>query len=99
MNTTVTVVTVFEVSGESIDQVIRLQDDCEDFVASQIGFVSSTFFRSQTGTDGFNIVSVSEWESRESFDAAFSRPELAELAARHPRFEFHRGFYDVVRSV
>ena len=95
----VTVVTIFEVSEEEIDQVIKLQDDCEDFVASQDGFIYAKFLRSQTGTDKYNIVSISEWESKESFDAAFSRPELAELAAGHPEFVFHRGFYDVIRSV
>lgn len=97
--TSVTVVTLFEVSGESIDQVVALQDDCEDFVASQEGFIYSKFLRSQTGSDKYNIVSISEWESRESFSAAFSKPELAELAAGHPEFVFHRGFYDIIRSV
>ena len=97
--TTVTVVTIFEVSGESIDQAIKLQDDCEEFVASQPGFIWHKYMRSQTGTDKYNIVSVSEWASKESFEAAFSRPELAELAAGHPKFTFHRGFYDVIRSV
>lgn len=94
----VTVVTIFEVSGESIDQVLRLQDACEAFVVQQEGFIDSKFLRSQTGSDKYNIVSVSEWESKASFDAAFSRPELAALAAEHPRFVFHRGFYDIVRS-
>ena len=97
--TSITVVTIFEVSGEAIDQVIALQDDCEDFVASQDGFVYAKFLRSQTGSDKYNIVSISEWESKESFDAAFSRPELEELRAAHPTFKFHRGFYDVIRSV
>lgn len=97
--TSVTVVTIFEVSGESIDQLIKLQDICEDFVASQDGFIDSKFMRSQNGSDKYNIVSVSEWESKESFDAAFARPELAELAAGHPEFVYHRGFYDVIRSV
>ena len=97
--TSVTVVTIFEVSGESIDQVINLQDDCEGFVASQDGFIYAKFLRSQTGSDKYNIVSISEWESRERFNAAFSKPELAELAAGHPEFVFHRGFYDIIRSV
>ena len=95
----VTVVTIFEVSGDSIDQAIALQDDCESFVSSQEGFIYAKFLRSQTGNDKYNIVSISEWESRECFNAAFSRPELAELAAGHPEFTFHRGFYDVIRSV
>lgn len=97
--TSVTVVTIFEVSGEAVDQVIALQDDCEAFVSSQDGFISATFLRSQTGADTFNLVSVSEWESRPSFKAAFTHPQLAELAAGHPQFDFHRGFYDVIRSV
>ena len=96
---TVTVVTIFEVTGDSIDQLIALQDACEDFVASQDGFIYSRFMRSQTGSDKYNIVSVSEWESRESFDAAFARPELDELRKGHPTFKFSRGFYDVIRSV
>lgn len=95
----VTVVTIFEVSGESIDQVIDLQDDCEAFVSSQPGFIDSKFLRSQTGKDRFNIVSISDWESKESFVSAFTKPELAELAAGHPEFTFHRGFYDLIRSV
>ena len=95
----VTVVTIFEVSGEAIDQVIALQDDCESFVASQAGFVYSRFLRSRTGQDRYNIVSISEWESRKHFDEAFSRPELAELAAGHPTFAYHRGFYDLIRNV
>ena len=95
----VTAVTLFEVSGESIDQLIALQDACEAFVASQAGFIDSKFLRSQTGADKYNIVSVSQWESRESFDAAFSRPELEKLRAGHPSFDFHRRFYDVIRSV
>lgn len=95
----VTVVNIYEVSGESIEQLIRLQDDCEDFVSSQEGFINAKFLRSQTGEEKFNIVSVSEWESRESFVAAFARPELAELAAGHPKFVSHRAFYDVIRSV
>lgn len=93
------VVTVFDVSGDEIDQAIKLQDDCEAFVASQDGFIYSKFMRSQTGSDKYNIVSVSEWESKAQFDAAFSKPELAELAAGHPQFTFHRGFYDIVRDI
>jgi len=76
-----------------------LQDDCEEFITGQDGFISSRFLRSRTGSDKYNIVSVSEWESRESFDAAFSKLELAELRARHPEFTFRRGFYDSIRGV
>lgn len=82
-----------------MDKVIKLQDDCEAFVASQAGFINSKFLRSQTGADRFNIVSISDWDSKESFDAAFSNPKLFELAAGHPQFTFHRGFYDVVRDI
>lgn len=97
--TSVTVVTIFEVSGESMDQVLKLQDDCEDFVASQPGFIYSKFLRSQSGTDKYSIVSISGWASKDSFDTAFSQAKLAELAEGHPKFVFHRGFYDVVRDI
>ena len=96
--TTVTVVTIYEVPSESVDQVIQLQDDCEEFVAKQNGFINAKFLRSQTGKDKYNIVSISEWENKACFVAAFTRPELEELAARHPKFVYHRGFYDLIRS-
>lgn len=95
----ITVVTIFDVSGDEIDQVIKLQDDCEAFVAAQEGFINSKFMRSQTGEDKYNVVSVSDWQSRESFDAAFSKPELADLVAHHPRFTHHRGFYEIIRDI
>lgn len=97
--TAIMVVTVFEVSGDEIDGAIALNDACEAFVSSQVGFIYSKFTRSQSGKDKYNVVSVSEWESKAFFDAAFSRPELAELVAGHPTFTYHRGFYDIVRSV
>ena len=97
--TSITVVDNLEVSEEQIEQAIQLYDLFEPFIASQKGFISAKLVQAHDTASKFNIVIISEWENKESFEAAISSPGHANVGSTEVEFPRHRASYHTVRRV
>lgn len=97
--TAITIVDPFEVTGESIDQAIELWDKYEDYYKNQKGLISARLLKSHDSKSKFNLVVISEWESKESYEAAISYSNNSEVAAPETDLIRHRASYDTIRNV
>lgn len=97
--TTITVVDNLQVSGEQIDQAIQMWDTFEAYISNKQGFISAKLIQSHDPSSKFNIVIISEWESKESFEAAILNPESEKVGSSEVDYPRYRSSYYTVRSV
>lgn len=97
--TSITVVDTLEVTGEQVEQAIQLWDTFEAYISGQKGFISAKLLKAHESASKFNIVIISEWESKESFDAAIANPSSEKVGSSHVEYPRHRASYFTARNV
>ena len=72
----ITLINVFTVAPEKIDDLIKVLDEATDKVMKrQPGFVSANIHRSLSGK---HVANYAQWRSKEDFDAMQRNPECKE---------------------
>lgn len=94
----VTVVNSIEVPEEFIEQAIDSYDDYKIFFKKQKGFISAKLLKSDDISGKFNLITISEWDSKESYEATFFNRELVNLAAQHPECTRNPASYEIIRG-
>ena len=60
----------FTVPAAARDEFLKRVADTHKMLASQRGFVRDILLEQAAGADGFNLVTMAEWESQEAIDQA-----------------------------
>lgn len=98
--TSITVVDNLEVSSEQIEEAIQMWDTFEDYISSKEGFISAKLVRAHDSSSKFNIVIISEWESKAHFDAAtIVGTESESVGSSAVEYNRYRTSYYTVRNV
>lgn len=100
----VTLINVFEVPAEQVDEFIALWRDRAAIMSSQPGFRAAQLHRAISAESRFQLVNVAQWESQQACAAAMANPEfqaaLRELAEQPGiRFSANPALYRGVVSL
>ncbi|GAB4576573.1 MAG: antibiotic biosynthesis monooxygenase [Roseibium sp.] len=94
----VTLINVFEVPADRLDETVQFWEKARDFLKTQPGFLSTRLHRSLSPEAKFQLVNVARWQSPEAFQAAIGRMRATGLGTEMRDTVFHAGLYRVIRE-
>lgn len=85
----VTLINVFEVPAEQVDEFVELWRERAAIMSRQPGFRDSRLHRATSSDARFALVNVAHWDSHEALQAATAHPEFqAAIRELGPRIQF-----------
>lgn len=97
----VTLINVFEVPTEHVDEFIALWRERAALMTTKPGFLDSRLHRALSSQTRFQLVNVAHWESRQAMEVGTADPEFQErirAVTANPQVPIsaHPGLYQVV---
>ena len=94
----VTLINVFEVPAEQIEETILFWEKSRDFLQTQPGYISTRLHQALSPDAKFQLVNVALWESPETFQAAIRKLHESGLNGGERKAVFHAALFKSIRT-
>ncbi|MEM1047392.1 MAG: antibiotic biosynthesis monooxygenase family protein [Pseudomonadota bacterium] len=94
----VTLINVFEVPSDRMEETIAAWEKARDFLSREPGFRSTSLHRALRPDARFALVNVARWEDAKAFQNATRRMREAGIFPAIEGLRIHPALYTVIRS-
>lgn len=92
----VTLINVFQVDAEKVDETIAWWTKARNFLVKQPGYIETKLHRSLDEKSDFLLINIAKWKSEQHFNQAIRKMHQQHILPKIEGVEGHPALYQVV---